>query len=55
MSDTGQADIEKAARPAARELAAAGPDACPEGETVPYTLTARAESVLASATPEAGP
>jgi hypothetical protein len=48
VNDTSRADVEKPARPAAPEMAAAGPDASPDGEPVPYTLTARAEAVLAS-------
>ena len=48
MNDTNPAEAEKAARPAAPEMPAAGPDADPEGDAIPYTLTARAEAVLAS-------
>jgi hypothetical protein len=48
VNDTSRAGAEKAARPAAPELTAAGPDEDPDGEPVPYTLTARAEAVLAS-------
>jgi hypothetical protein len=48
VNDTNPADAEKAARAAAPEMPAAGPDAYPDGEPVPYTLTARAEAVLAS-------
>ena len=48
MNDTSRAGAEKAARPAAPEMPAAGPDADPEGDAIPYTLTARAEAVLAS-------
>jgi hypothetical protein len=44
VNDTSRAGAEKAARPAAPETAAADL----EGEPVPYTLTARAEAVLAS-------
>ena len=48
MNDANHADIDKAARPADPEIAAPDPDAYPDGEPVPYTLTARAEAVLAS-------
>jgi hypothetical protein len=47
VNDTNPAEAEKAARPAAPEMPAAGPDADPEGDAIPYTLTARAEAVLA--------
>jgi hypothetical protein len=48
VNDTNRADTQKAACPAAPQMAAAGPDAYPDGDPVPYTLTARAEAVLAS-------
>jgi hypothetical protein len=48
VNDTNHADIEKAASPTAPQMAAACPDAYSDGEPVPYTLTARAEAVLAS-------
>ena len=48
MNDTNRAGTQKAACPAAPQMAAADPDAYPEGDPVPYTLTARAEAVLAS-------
>ena len=48
MNDTNRADTDKAVCPAAPEMPAAGPDADPEGDAIPYTLTARAEAALAS-------
>jgi hypothetical protein len=48
MNDTSRPDAEKPVRPADPEMVAAGPDAYPDGDPVPYTLTARAEAALAS-------